>query len=198
MHDVTYAFGFTEVAGNFQRSNFGRGGQENDAVEAFTQDPDTQNTASFVTPPDGQPGRMNMHVWKRTTPARDPTYDAGIVIHEHGHGVSTRLTGGPSRADCLRSGESGGMGEGWSDSLAFAVHSQQQDTRARITSMGSYSTNNPNGIRRFPYSTNMTTNPSTYSFIEQSDYRGRVHRVGEVWAAMLYEVFWCAPWCFHA
>jgi extracellular elastinolytic metalloproteinase len=37
-HDILYRYGFDERAGNFQNSNFGRGGQENDAVIAITQD----------------------------------------------------------------------------------------------------------------------------------------------------------------
>ncbi|KAH6562136.1 hypothetical protein BASA62_009374 [Batrachochytrium salamandrivorans] len=32
MHDITYQYGFTEKAGNFQKDNFGKGGQGNDAV----------------------------------------------------------------------------------------------------------------------------------------------------------------------
>lgn len=29
-HDLMYAYGFTEEAGNFQQYNFGKGGKEND------------------------------------------------------------------------------------------------------------------------------------------------------------------------
>ncbi|KAG2335353.1 hypothetical protein BDR05DRAFT_1063872 [Suillus weaverae] len=39
--------------------------------------------------------------------------EAGIVIHELAHGLSTRLTGGPKNSGCLGWGEAGGMGEGW-------------------------------------------------------------------------------------
>lgn len=38
--------------------------------------------------------------------------DAGIIIHEYTHGVSTRLTGGPANSGCLGWGEPGGLGEG--------------------------------------------------------------------------------------
>ena len=32
---------------------------------------------------------------------RDGDIDAGVVVHEYGHGVSNRLTGGPATASCL-------------------------------------------------------------------------------------------------
>lgn len=47
----------------------------------------------------------------------------------------------------------------------------------------------PKGIRKFVYSTNMKTNPSTYAYIRKFAYYG-VHAKGEVWAAMLYELLW--------
>ncbi|HMG16389.1 MAG TPA: M36 family metallopeptidase, partial [Saprospiraceae bacterium] len=43
---------------------------------------------------------------------RDGSLDNAIIAHEFTHGISNRLTGGPSSAGCLTSGEQ--MGEGWS------------------------------------------------------------------------------------
>jgi hypothetical protein len=43
----------------------------------------------------------------------DGDYDSGIIAHEYGHGISIRLTGGPSQVNCLNNAEQ--MGEGWSD-----------------------------------------------------------------------------------
>lgn len=37
-HDLTYRLGFDELAGNFQESNFGKGGLGGDAVIAMAQD----------------------------------------------------------------------------------------------------------------------------------------------------------------
>eukprot|EP00128_Syssomonas_multiformis_P000982 Colp12_sorted_trinity150504_noHs@8539 len=54
MHDIFYQYGFDEVSGNFQESNFGKGGAENDAVIANAQDGSGYNNANFATPPDGQ------------------------------------------------------------------------------------------------------------------------------------------------
>ena len=113
IHDLYYRYGFTEVAGNFQQHNFGRGGAEGDAVIANAQDGSGYNNANFMTPPDGQNGRCRMYLWNTANPYRDGDLEAGIVIHELTHGLSTRLTGGPANSGCLGWGESGGMGEGW-------------------------------------------------------------------------------------
>ena len=50
-------------------------------------------------------------------PIRDGDIDNGIVIHEYGHGVSNRLTGGPKTSNCLSGNEQ--AGEGWSDFFAI-------------------------------------------------------------------------------
>jgi len=110
---VLPSYGFDEVAGNFQQHNFGRGGEEGDAVIANAQDGSGFNNANFMTPPDGQNGRCRMYLWNTANPYRDGDLEAGIVIHELSHGLSIRLTGGPANSGCLGWGESGGMGEGW-------------------------------------------------------------------------------------
>jgi extracellular elastinolytic metalloproteinase len=113
-------YGFDEVSGNFQQYNFGRGGEEGDAVIANAQDGSGYNNANFMTPPDGQNGRMRMYLWNTALPYRDGDFEAGIVIHELSHGLSTRLTGGPANSGCLGFGESGGMGEGWGGMCFFS------------------------------------------------------------------------------
>lgn len=57
-----------------------------------------------------------MYLWNTDSPYPDGDMEAGIVIHELSHGLSTRLTGGPKNSGCLGWGESGGMGEGWGGS----------------------------------------------------------------------------------
>lgn len=59
-----------------------------------------------------------MYLWNTANPYRDGDLEAGIVIHELSHGLSTRLTGGPANSGCLGWGESGGMGEGWGGKLS--------------------------------------------------------------------------------
>ena len=38
VHDISYLYGFTEAAFNFQENNFGKGGVGNDRVEVSVQD----------------------------------------------------------------------------------------------------------------------------------------------------------------
>ena len=70
MHDLSYLWGFTEEAGNFQQNNYGNGGAAFDYVNARGQfgglDPEGNgalNNATFGTPPDGGNGTMTMYHW---------------------------------------------------------------------------------------------------------------------------------------
>ncbi|BGO94656.1 hypothetical protein NBRC10512_004915 [Rhodotorula toruloides] len=185
IHDLYYRYGFDEESGNFQEENFGRGGRGGDAVQANAQDGSGYNNANFATPPDGQRPRMRMYVWNAQQPYRDGDFEAGIVIHEYSHGLSTRLTGGPANSGCLGWGEAGGMGEGWGDFLATMI--RLHDTNVTDYSMGEWASNRAKGIRYYRYSRNMTENPSTYNFLSRPGYWG-VHAIGEVWAEMLFEL----------
>lgn len=80
------------------------------------------------------------------------------------------------------------MGEGWGDFHATILQMTPNSKRTDDFTMGSYA-NGGRGIRKFPYSTNMDTNPTTYSYISKPEYSG-VHAKGEVWAEILYEVYW--------
>jgi len=186
-HDLLYTLGFNEKAGNFEINNNGGGGVGRDFVYLDAQDGSGTNNANFATPPDGEPGRMRMYIWDGTSPVRDCSFDAGVVIHEYTHGLSNRLTGGPANSGCLSALESGGMGEGWSDFFATAIRLKPKDTRKTDYGIGTWITNKEGGIRNFPYSTSMTTNPQVYSSTNQYN---RVHPIGAVWASMLYEVLW--------
>lgn len=72
---------------------------------------------------------MRMYRFTFSSPERDSSFEAGIVIHEYIHGLSNRLTGGPANSRCLSTLESGGMGEGWSDFYATAIRVRGSDTR---------------------------------------------------------------------
>ncbi|KAH6588377.1 hypothetical protein BASA50_010765 [Batrachochytrium salamandrivorans] len=50
MHDISYQYGFTESAGNFQTNNFGKGGQGNDAVAV-----NVLNPSILMMPPSSLP-----------------------------------------------------------------------------------------------------------------------------------------------
>lgn len=187
-HDLFYHYGFDEGAGNFQQNNYGRGGDDGDAVLADAQDGSGTDNANFETPPDGEAPRMQMFIFTETTPNRDSDMDSGVIVHEYGHGISTRLTGGPHNVDCLWNDEQ--MGEGWSDWLALVATAEASDTATQGRPMGVYLLGQDatgGGIRTHPYSTDLNVNPETYDTIKNSVIP---HGVGTVWAQMLWEVYW--------
>ncbi|MBN9366775.1 MAG: M36 family metallopeptidase [Comamonadaceae bacterium] len=61
LHDWFYDAGFNEAAGNAQADNFGRGGQDGDAMRAEALDYSGTNNANMSTPADGAPPRMQMY-----------------------------------------------------------------------------------------------------------------------------------------
>ncbi|KAH6591700.1 hypothetical protein BASA50_008558 [Batrachochytrium salamandrivorans] len=79
------------------------------------------------------------------------------------------------------------MGEGWSDMMALIVLAKSSDTATTQIFMGAYIKNRPAGIRSHPYTTDMRINPLTYVDLRT---RPRVHAIGEVWASLLWEVYW--------
>ena len=130
-------------------------------------------------------------------PRRDADLDAGVIVHEYGHGVSTRLTGGPSNVTALNTMQSRALGEGWSDYWPLAFFQKAGDRKEDAVNYGDY-LNGPNpvltkGIRRFPYSFDMTINPLTYA-----DYNAggapipnsEEHNAGEIWASVLWDMHW--------
>ncbi|KAH6586172.1 hypothetical protein BASA50_000637 [Batrachochytrium salamandrivorans] len=187
MHDISYQYGFTEQAGNFQKSNFGKGGREGDQVIIKVFDPSGVNNSEFFAPLDGRPGVMFMYRTTKTTPNRSDGLDNGIIVHEYTHGISDRLTGGPSVSGCLWTTEAGSMGEGWSDMMSMMVLAKSSDTATTKVYIGAYAEGNAKGIRSHPYTTDITANPLTYGDLQT---RSLVHDAGEVWASMLWEVYW--------
>jgi len=208
-HDKLWELGFTEAAGNFQNDNLGRGGMGNDAVQADAQDGSGFNNANFSTPMDGLPGRMQMYIFDGPTPDRDGDFDAEVVIHEYVHGLSNRLVGGGVGMSAL---QSRGMGEGWSDWYGLALLSEPSDDAHAAYAAGGYLAfdfvglmeNYYFGIRRYPYSTDLTKNPLTFKDIDptQADPHAgvplnpifggatsasEVHNQGEVWCIALWE-----------
>ncbi|MDB5226066.1 MAG: putative metalloprotease, partial [Bacteroidota bacterium] len=348
MHDITYKYGFTEVAGNYQKNNYSRGGTQNDFVKAEALDGSGTNNANFQAGADGTSGRMQMYMWPVLTrpilyinapasikdtitetaradfgpcsfnvtgtcviandgtahptyacnaivnfaamngkiaivdrndcnfydkvlncqdagaigvivvnrvdsllggmalpagfdanaitipslfvlksvgdalkaniatlnvtlfndpancniPAYNGVFDNAVVAHEYSHGISGRLTGGPTNPNCLSNNEQ--MGEGWSDFIALALTHKPADTRTTQRGIGTYvvgeAPTDP-GIRSYPYTTDMAVNPITYATLPtlpcQTDILGNciansaeVHDQGEVWTEMLWEMYW--------
>jgi extracellular elastinolytic metalloproteinase len=332
VHDVTYRYGFTEAAGNFQANNYGRGGAAGDYVRAEAADGAGTNNANFSTPAVDGTGvpRMQMFLWpgdqfgpqnqvvvdgvgsfgagwarfaqapdaagvsgevvdagngctpeaypdplpdgdwialvttgsctdptkgqvaqaqgagalivaggsggvlggaitaprvtipvvslsaadgdtiRGALPAtgtvrqhpdhpgiRDGDLEAGIIIHEFGHGVSNRLTGGPT-VNCLTGQEQ--AGEGWSDFLAIAILlDPARDDPDGPRGMGPYALFQDDrrhpGIRPAPYSRNMAIQPFTYDSIKSGGWLdgstlSLPHGLGHGWAAVLWDMTW--------
>ncbi len=195
MHDLSYLYGFDEPAGNFQANNLGRGGAGNDYVLADAQDGSGTSNANFSTPSDGQTPRMQMFLFTGN-PKLDGDLDNGVIAHEYTHGISNRLTGGPSNPTCLQNSEQ--MGEGWSDYFALMVTTDwstatiNDGTKKRT--IGTYVNNEKitgNGFRTRPYSTDITINNLTYDNVtKQSESFFDSHFIGEVWCEALWEMTW--------
>lgn len=117
----------------------------------------------------------------------DGDFDNGIIIHEYTHGISTRLTGGPS-TNCLDGFEQ--AGEGWSDWFALVMLTDTSNTADQKRGMGTYALGEPvdgNGIRDFPYSRDMSIDPHTYGDINSV---AVPHGVGSIWAVMIWDLYW--------
>ena len=121
---------------------------------------------------------------------RDADLDNTLIIHEYGHGVSNRLTGGKSNSDCLTAIHSGGMGEGWGDWWALALTALPGESGTDPRAIAAYadgSSDQGPGIRNFPSSTDLDINPLTFANIADST---EEHDVGEIWSVALWELFW--------
>jgi len=118
----------------------------------------------------------------------DASFDNGVIAHEYAHGISNRLTSGPKTAGCLRNDEQ--MGEGWSDFFGLVTSTRSSDREERTKGIGTFifgSQLNGGGIRRRPYSPQLEINELTYNDIVNTS---GPHRVGEVWASMLWDLYW--------
>ena len=128
----------------------------------------------------------------KTLPDRDSDFDAGVIAHEYGHGISNRLTGGRSAADCL--GNAQQMGEGWSDFYGLVL--TQHDPEQRTRGVGTYLIFEDNvegtGIRPYPYSPDMSVNPVTYGDVRNagSNFLSVPHGVGYAYNSVLWDLAW--------
>lgn len=149
---------------------------------------------------------VSLSVDPSVTYLRDSDFDNGVVAHEYGHGISTRLTGGPGNSSCLGSAEQ--MGEGWSDFFGLWMTTKPGDVGTTGRGIGTYSSFEPvtgGGIRPNRYSTNMQVNPATYDYVGKTvagigygtyvdattgQTRVYVHSIGYIWASTLWDLNW--------
>lgn len=145
---------------------------------------------------------------------RDGSLDAAIVSHEWGHVLSNRLVGNSSG---LVNNQGRGLGEGWSDFVALLMMVRPEDAAVPSNASwnGAYAVgswalwslgNNAfyDGIRRYPYSSNLAKNPLMLRHIQDGTplpatppaafgadggNNAEVHNTGEVWAVMLWDCY---------
>ncbi|MBN9684313.1 MULTISPECIES: myxosortase-dependent M36 family metallopeptidase [unclassified Corallococcus] len=142
---------------------------------------------------------------------RDGTLDNGIIAHEWGHYISNRLIG---NAAGLSNNQGRSMGEGWGDFHAMLMQVRESDRNVAgnnnwqgVYSTAGYVTSGGKnqgyyyGIRRLPYSTDMSKNGYTFRHIANftalpnelatasTANNAEVHNSGEVWATALWECY---------
>lgn len=126
----------------------------------------------------------------------DGDFDNGIVAHEYGHGISTRLAGGPANSSCLQNYEA--MGEGWSDWFTLMMQLKAGDVGTTPKGIATFALNQPitgSGLRSYPYSTDMTINPLTFAdsnepIPDDPANTGYRYVVGDFWATVLWDLNW--------
>lgn len=140
----------------------------------------------------------------------DGTVDFSIVAHEFFHYVSNRLIGNGSGLNYSTQGKA--MGEGWSDFAALMLSVREEDRLAAGNDkyqgpygMGMHITDNTYlGLRRAPYSTDMSVYPMTFkhvvngvplpdtapiSYGHDGADNSEIHAAGEIWANTLWEFY---------
>lgn len=117
----------------------------------------------------------------------DGAFDNGLIAHEYGHGITARLTGGGSMANCLFNNES--MSEGWSDFFSLIMVAKDGETGETPVGIGSFLYNRKAdgvGFRRLPYSTDFNLNDLLYDDVIGEG----THSLGEVWTLILWDFYW--------
>jgi len=171
-----------------------------------------------------QAGGANVSLHRSFGQMRDGDLDATIMAHEWAHYLTHRLIGNSAGLD---TNQSNGLGEGWSDfhALLLVVRAEDADVPANAgwngvyaeagySDGGKYRMGGSNdsfywGIRRVPYSTDMTKDPLTFRHIAEGEPiptsagsvtipvqfgedgvgNSEVHNTGEVWTTMLWECY---------
>lgn len=144
-------------------------------------------------------GPLTAHMVGDSPPERDGTLDNTIVAHEWGHFIHNRLV------ECV-SWQCRAQGEGWGDFLGLHLSLRPGDDLDGTYAANVYASFDPTGyfgIRRVPYSVDITKNALTFRHIGEgeplpdehplNDQFGapnyEVHNAGEVWATMMWEVY---------
>ncbi|MCC7327997.1 MAG: M36 family metallopeptidase [Burkholderiales bacterium] len=167
-----------------------------------------------------KPAAVGLRMARASGTPRDGALDNTLVAHEWGHYISNRLI---ANAGGLTATQGGGMGEGFADFHALLLLVKDSDRQlpgnesfAGAYPLTAYPLGGPDfapdvlnqayyyGIRRYPYSRDMSKNPLTFRHIADatplpsappmsprgsSSENSEVHNTGEVWASMLWECY---------
>jgi hypothetical protein len=141
---------------------------------------------------------VNLQVENSPFVNSDGDFDNGIIAHEYGHGISTRLAGGRNNSSCLQNTDQ--MGEGWSDWFALMLQIKPGDVGTSKRGIGTFvsmQSTDGLGIRDYPYSTDRAINPMTYAQTNKYQYMDKdgveqteIHGTGSVWTTVLWDLTW--------
>jgi hypothetical protein len=165
------------------------------------------------------PAAVSLRMARQGGVQREGSLDNSLIAHEWGHYISNRLV---ANSNGLVAQQARGLGEGWADFHALLLLVKESDRALPNNAAfnGTYAENaypltGPDfapdvlnnafyhGIRRYPYSRDMTKNPLTFRHITDgvalpaspppasrvSSANSEVHATGEVWATMLWECY---------
>lgn len=188
-HDILYALGFDEAAGNFQASNDGKGGQGGDPMEIVIHE-EVEGYASIGPLPDGMSPRLSMGVWGDAGKLkRDSVFEPTVLLHEYMHGVTDRLVGGPATSGCLEGDDGDWIDEGYSDFVPTLLRVKNGDTRNKDYTLADWAGADLSiRFRSYYISTSLETTPLTFESLNDLSSTGL--GLYTVWALPLYEVFW--------
>lgn len=188
LHDKMWYYGFKEGDGNFQTTNFNRGGVPFDPMfiaNRYSQSIFINNAFYSGTHIDGTPGAITMMrftgVDEPKVPFTDQAdrhggFDSQIFIHEYQHGVTRRLVGPISTR------HASSLNEGWSDVVSYILTTEEtSNLRDRTVALGGWSLlrfrfdenyveNYYYGFRIFPMSYDMNKNPLTLADIDPNQF----------------------------
>ncbi|KAL1869108.1 hypothetical protein Daus18300_005644 [Diaporthe australafricana] len=168
-HDILYALGFVEAAGNFQVSNSGKGGRASNPVEVIIH--------SSLGTADAE------------TAYRDSVFDSTALLQEYTHGVTVRLVGGPATSGCLSTSDELSLNEGFFNFMPTLLRVKAGDTRNTDYTIADWTTGVPVSLRAHHISTSLETTPLTGESLNALS-SGGGYDLATVWATVLYEVFW--------
>jgi hypothetical protein len=185
IHDILWHHGFREADGNFQVNNYGAGGIGNDPMLIEIFNGGGSNNANATLTADGTSPRMQLYVWNMTDPAREGSFDAGVIGATYMQSTQGRLAG----TECLNSTENPSVGYG--DYFGTLITANfATSTPATPRPLGTWLRGDPvngPGVRGIPYSVNMAIDPRTYA---DAPAVPSPHGVGAIYASTLWDLTW--------